>query len=637
MPAPTTPSSSPPKARLVFRVGIVGHRPNRLRPEDVRSLTDRLGTELASVKKIVEAFPATHPGLYSDAPPLLRAVSPLAEGTDRYFARQAVKLGYELCCPFPFHKEEFEGDFKPGKTLEPDMDSIADFNSILTEAGKNTGLITFELDGSPSDSSEAYAAAGSVVLNQSDLLIVVWDGGGGNKHGGTFETLNDALSCGVPVLWMDSQAPHPCQLLRTETDLPPITGERCVPRQADLPDLEGVVQAMLAPPTPASDGRAHLTDLREAYFQERQPGFNLWFVWKFFRDLVGKNRFSVPDFHVRPFEETVSADWSADAPGTAGWVNSRLSRHYAWADGLANFYADKYRGAFISSYLLGALAVALALVPHSFIWSALSSEEIASSPVESICSLLEFIAVLVIIVLVLGGNRRHWHDRWLSYRLLAELIRQLRFVVPLGGGKPFRRPISPFKPANPANSWMYWHLRSIDREVGLPAAKVTTSYVQESLQYVNAIVQGQIAFHEATKKTAGRIERRLHAAGVGLFFATFVLIAAHFLSHPMRASAKWRHTMELCGVTFFCAALPAVGAALAGINHQGEFVRTERRSAAMVEALVEIRGQLDRLLQPGAIVRSPEAAAHALRAAQIMVDEVLDWRVVFLDRPLDAS
>ena len=76
---------------------------------------------------------------------------------------------------------------------------------------------------------------------------------------------------------------------------------------------------------------------------------------------------------------------------------------------------------------------------------------------------------------------------------------------------------------------------------------------------------------------------------------------------------------------------------MAGINHQGEFARTARRSSAMVEQLTQIREQLEPMLQPTTHVRSADVTADALRAAQIMVNEVLDWRVVFLDRPLIVS
>ena len=43
----------------------------------------------------------------------MRVVSPLAEGTDRIFAEQALGLGFELCAVLPFPQAEFEKDFAP--------------------------------------------------------------------------------------------------------------------------------------------------------------------------------------------------------------------------------------------------------------------------------------------------------------------------------------------------------------------------------------------------------------------------------------------------------------------------------------------------------------------------------------------
>src|ERR1043166_2430237 len=154
----TAKPNSPPKVRLTFRVGVVGHRPNRLKREDIPSLTKRLGEVLSSVKKSVQDFSAKNPSLFSDESPCLRAVSPLAEGTDRYFAREAIKLDYELCSPMPFQKEDFENDFKPPHSLEPDINSIADFNNILAEAGARTDARIFELDGARKDAGDASAA-----------------------------------------------------------------------------------------------------------------------------------------------------------------------------------------------------------------------------------------------------------------------------------------------------------------------------------------------------------------------------------------------------------------------------------------------------------------------------------------------
>lgn len=58
------------------------------------------------------------------------------------------------------------------------------------------------------DQSRAYHVAGDVVLNQSDLLIVVWDGERRNKRGGTEQTFDDALERGVPIVWIDAHAPQ---------------------------------------------------------------------------------------------------------------------------------------------------------------------------------------------------------------------------------------------------------------------------------------------------------------------------------------------------------------------------------------------------------------------------------------------
>jgi len=55
----------------------------------------------------------------------------------------------------------------------------------------------FQLDGSRSNTADAYHAAGNVVLNQSDLLTVVWDGERKNRRGGTEETFDEAIERGV--------------------------------------------------------------------------------------------------------------------------------------------------------------------------------------------------------------------------------------------------------------------------------------------------------------------------------------------------------------------------------------------------------------------------------------------------------
>jgi hypothetical protein len=636
-------SGSPPKVRLTFRVGVVGHRPNRLKREDIPLLAGRLGEVLSSVKKAVSDFSAKHPGLFSSESPRLRAISPLAEGTDRYFARESLKLGYELFCPLPFHKEEFENDFKPPTSLEPDINSVAEFNNILDEARNKSGVTIFELDGTRDEPGEAYAAAGRLVLNQSDLLVVVWDGGGENKRGGTYETLVEAVKFAVPVLWIDARAPHPWQLLQLDSDLPACVGERCIPQQSGQLDakLNEIIQHVLRPPEAAEENyphRGHKPDLRKAYFAERRRKWNFFFFWKLFRDFFGSFRIRVPAVWVQHFEDAVAHDWPKDAPSEVErWVNNQLRSHYAWSDKLADFYADRYRSSFVMAYLFGALAVLLALFAHF-------SHSMEGGLIA--WSIGELVLLATILLLVILGNRYHWHQRWMDYRLIAELVRQLRFLVPIGGGRPFPRLPQHLSFGNPINSWMYWHLRSIDRDLGLPDARLTADYLRECIAYIARIVRDQITFHRTAATRSERIEHRLHRTGFVLFFVALLMVAVHvlqpawqplvrkYLMHEPKISALDTATHSEWDIWLIGAAwLPAIGAALAAINNQGEFARVARRSLAMAGRLEQ---DLERLLNYRGVSRSSEVAEDALRVAQTMVDEVLDWRLVFLDRPLVA-
>ena len=131
----------------------------------------------------------------------MTAISPLAEGTDRIFAEQALNLGYELCCVLPFRQAEFEKDFAPGAALEDGL--VVRFQPPAGQAKTK-----FELDGTRLQESEAYGEGGLVVFNQSDSLVVVWDGERLGKRGGTEDTLNEARSRGVTVAWTDAREPR---------------------------------------------------------------------------------------------------------------------------------------------------------------------------------------------------------------------------------------------------------------------------------------------------------------------------------------------------------------------------------------------------------------------------------------------
>src|SRR5207245_1091102 len=113
---------------------------------------------------------------YAEGAVLFRAVSPLADGADRLFAKEALARGFELDSPLPFSQGEYEKDFS---TLE----SVEEFRELL----KRADCHVFELDGPTHDDKRAaaYESVGRVVVDQCDVLVAIWNGEAAQGAGGT--------------------------------------------------------------------------------------------------------------------------------------------------------------------------------------------------------------------------------------------------------------------------------------------------------------------------------------------------------------------------------------------------------------------------------------------------------------------
>jgi hypothetical protein len=700
MAAKSAQSKSPPQARLAFRVGIVGHRPDRL-PKDaatlealrrtLRNILEAVQTEVANFAKADRAKPSP---VYAPDSPVLRAISPLAEGSDRMFAAAAIELGFELLCPMPFHQQEFEKDFLPPHALEDN--SRDKFRALLERARQNAGLVTFELDGRRSAAGAAYGMAGRVVLNQADFLIAVWDRGAAAGSGGTVQTLREAVHFYVPVLWIDPFRPDQWRVLRTEQDIASVESGGANPdgpepgstvvSQSIATQINALVQAELAAPElRTEDAQVAKLSARE-YFAERKPRLNFWFWWKIFRDLAGSGVVRMPKLVVPDFEAEVSEDWPIDdgiARSTAlrpsaveDWVNRRLRAHYAWADKLADWYADHYRSAYLAIYLLSAIAVLVAIVLHTFLTGAV----------------LELALIAVIVALFVRGSRWHWHERWMEYRLLAELIRQTRILIPLGGGRPLPRTPAISIYESLTQTWMYWQMRAVARATGIPPVKITSEYLLDCVRYIGRVGDGQLQFHRVTRQRSESIALLLNSTAHDLFILSLCFVFIHLLAHiadhlfpnskgfvdqvilvlsvlpAIVAAFIWlffrsngiffilAFLLALGAATSFSlgktslmelfivlAALPAFGAALASIANQGEFARLAKRSVAMTSPF-EAFAQRVRELEQRLLAESGEPTTQladvitlATEITQVMVDEVSDWRVVVAEQPMRVS
>ena len=169
-------------------------------------MTARLGEILETIRATIETFGHSQAELFSSDPPVIRAITSLAEGADRLFARAALDVGLALCCPFPFRQAEFERDFVAPASRRPG--SLDEFRALLERAAHESGLACVEMDGDPAQRATAYTACSEVVVHQSDVLCVVWDGERRQLPGGTEYALDYAMAMDVPVVWVDARAPH---------------------------------------------------------------------------------------------------------------------------------------------------------------------------------------------------------------------------------------------------------------------------------------------------------------------------------------------------------------------------------------------------------------------------------------------
>lgn len=622
----TSANAGPPLTPLVFRVGVTGHRPD---PDKGRALpdVDRLRSTIREIlRHILDAFNGVaranshlfdlqrHSRL-ADQAGGLRVISALAEGADQWVADEASKLGYELQCPLPFERLEYEKDF-----IDPA--AKAEFNNLLAQA---TSIMEF--DGTRKPSSAAYEAVGRAVLNQTDLLLAVWDGQPPQGRGGTGAVVVEALQRGIPVLWIHWSNPDTWVLRLPEWRLL----QRAADIHGDAVRLKELVQDLLLPPKANDDtGRGRPATTRETYFSEGQKCGNFlhgW--WAVFLGLVsGALKFGKVRqlFHVANFEEVTVKDWKTEcrdtvldpakphaaAPGLGAALTRNYLRHYAWSNRLSVYYGNLYRSAFALCYLLAAAAVFFALLPlvlrGNLIWV-----------------IFEFIAIMAILFLAWFGRKHRWHERWIDYRMLAERLRLARGLALFGGGA---QPVSMeghlATYGNPAGTWMHWHHLGVERAAGLPNVRFNEGYLAAIRDFwLHNLIEDQIQYHKTTGQRYAHLEHRLHWIGGVLLAVTLAACGFHFFVH-----STW--------LIVATASLPALGASLAGIRSQAEAQRLLRRCHAMQKALEQLKLDLATIPSSAGQGNSQRFRAVADRVSELMMRETLDWRVVLLDRPLEV-
>ena len=232
------------------------------------------------------------------------------------------------------------------------------------------------------------------------------------------------------------------------------------------------------------------------------------------------------------------------------------------------------------------------------------------------------------IFLIAQGYIRQTHQHWLDFRLLAERLRQQAFMLPIGTTSRWTLPDYEGHDDS-SHAWIDCFMRSLSRIEGIPNAHFDAGHRQGYSLYLADVLKDQVDYHKRNAKRNENIAKLLERGnGVLLVLVIFACIM-HILEHHCFPN----ETVKLLS-TVFAIALPAFGAAFAGILSKGEFDRIAHRSEGMAKMLKVIVNKLEKNAQS---LSAEELYKLVNDAADIMSSELSDWRVIFRNKTLKVE
>jgi hypothetical protein len=565
-------------------IGISGHRNVGVDGPVANAVAAALDEMVARLTHAVAEAIARGPQFFSGGTPVLRLVGMAADGADLLAARAARTHSCEIACVLPFPVEEYRKDFETPAAREL-------LDSILSGAAS-----ILVLPGTRADGPRAYERANGIILANVDLLVAVWDGKRAPERAGTGDVVQAAFARGLPILIIDPAQPAtPILLARPVGD----TLESATAIDIDsepLPaDLTDIVAKIMLPPR-SSAMREGLADLME----EKPKRRNIRVEYLLLLAALSPT----PD--AKPVGKLASrADSATQWPGRL----SELGPLVAWLSGLADYYGQLFRSSATTEFLV----IIVSAFVSSIVMLAFPDVTGASVVVQSA------IGALVLLDVAYRSQRR-WHERWLDYRLIAERLRCLRFLRPLGLA------LEPaVATAGPA-SWVDWYIRRTERSTGAPSGVLAPQTIEAARQQLlERDIAEQLAYHRRAFGQLGLLERRL-AQLTAIAGLMTLAVAAAFGIWAARVggfdAVQWRpYAIVLLFV------LPAAITAFNGFRADADLVRLVERSAMTSMTL----GRLQRSIR-AATPDYDRVAVAAARTADIMGQELSEWRFVLASR-----
>jgi len=618
-----------PPARIC--VGITGHRDSNAAFAANRAAIE---TRLAGLFATIDAVTARQ----SDSVGATRLHALLAFGADMIAVETALQHGWEVTAPLPFgidlnvamhagddveqaqYMRNIAQRLKLFELAEQDEHVSALLKSHLAEpvnAKARQDYLTIV--------AERVATAGRVMIEQSDLLVAIWDGVTPGAIGGTRHTISVAVSLGTPVLWINAERPDRIALLTTPEEL--FAHESLQP--LDQAALEQVIETTLNPPDSDQNERAvrfhteqwHARSLRRFHAYRR--------IEALFGGSGVKERFGplVQSYETPEQIATGSGAHILDAahklPGGdtdfAQKIQREIMERFAWADGLSTFLSDAYRGGMVTNFLLSALAITigvayLPLVTVDAKWP---------------FALGEFLLLTTILSITVIGQRRRWHGRWFETRRVAEYFRHAPIMLVLGVARAAGR-----WPRGTDTGWPEFYAREVLCDIGLPSVRIGQDYLRAALKsLLQDHVSRQRLYHQRKAERLTHVHHRLDRLSERLFVLAVLSVATYLLliifSYMGVIPDSFVHNSSKT-FTFLGVVLPALGGAFAGIRYFGDFERFASISEVTAEKLAVIEARIAILLNaPKGSLRYAQVAELVHAMDDVVVSEIENWQSVF--------
>jgi len=611
-----------PRVRPTIRVGGIGHRV--IDVQAVPKISETLGRLLQDVR-VGGQEALRHPrALLQFSGPLdIFVITPLAEGADRLISQAALANHCQLGAVIPFAVTEYEATFDLSPRTGRDQ---CEFRDLLAQAALPKGYGVLVLDGPCDDESsrvQSYRDGARAVARWSDILIAILHGDRPNSETGL--SVRDAVGRGMPVLCVDPRTPERFSLS--------INGAVISEEDESRAAIKQWVARLLGAAGPYdSNGQNTFDRALVSYHAERVAcdvsspcdferygpytigaATHWWISW-----FWGANRLLAEGMRGEPRESRAVENVANHAPLHA-WdlpfdvATARpfveLFLHHHRADAAASYFAELHRSAQLLTAILGIIVATIAIADSVI------------KPTSNYSTLVELGCLLYAVLIAAVAYRQRWLERWIDYRLVAEVLRFAKHLLVCGRPVSFADFGQSADVASVEHNWIYEHCRHVLRSLRIAMPRRSEDSGAQTVDIlarylIDQCVDGQIAYHARTARLRNATGRVLRNLTIAVVVVSVVAVTARlFFLTPV---------LQMTTIL-----LPAVAGALLALRAYGEHNVVARRSRAVIWALSQTK---DKIAKARTIV---ELEGQMATAAGTLLRDVDGWLELFTDKRIE--